>query len=349
MERFQSEPTRCLANNMRGLRCGISIDNGTEKVTRQLLIDLDEMDVTDSPRWVIHLAKLTNLAVCGYQRTSIRNEVGRLGQPELPKGSMQTLMSEDSITGMVKKMVSHILERDESKTHRDQEISEVNATTPANRIAYWLRELPTALHYLPEYLPYHTPESSGLSTSKWILEQANRPLSTYEPDEREPGYLYVYWNRATFGVSKIGCTTRDVDTRIKEWEDGCGHIAEEQYRSPVPVRNVARAEKLIHADLKDYRVFEPACYGCLKSHNEWFRDVDFEIILGRIEFWTQWISKEPYELKKGYDLKKGKWLLKDDAKEELMHTVSDSHARKKEKILMTRPSRRSSFKSGIGV
>lgn len=97
-------------------------------------------------------------------------------------------------------------------------------------------------------------------------------------------------------------------------------------------------EQLIHADLKDYRVFEPACHGCLKSHNEWFGGVEFEVILERIKFWTQWISKGPYENDKG------RWLLREDFKKELpqLYTMSNGHARKMKERLMARTSRRSS-------
>lgn len=198
----------------------------------------------------------------------------------------------------------------------------------------------TTLHYIPKYLPYQNDGSSEISVSELVLEQAKKPLSK---EELKPGYIYVYWNRAAFGVRKIGYTTRDVDLRIREWQDGCKHIAEEQYRSTKKVCNVARIEQLIHADLKDYRVFEPACYGCFKTHNEWFKGVDLKVILSRIEFWTQWISTEPYvEIK-------GRWLLREDSKLELPQLLLTGHKVSETSVKDDKPSvrrsRRTSSKS----
>lgn len=185
-------------------------------------------------------------------------------------------------------------------------------------------ELPTAASlYLPEFIPYFDHGSSGLSANKWVQIQAKKPLSGKELSR---GYIYVYWNRASFGVWKIGCTGRDVELRLSEWADNCKHSAAELYRS-VGVRNVRRVERLIHADLKDYRVFQPACHSCLTSHNEWFTNVDFEVILERIEFWCQWISKEPYTEDSG--------LLKEDARKQLprLLSIGESSLRKKERLM----------------
>lgn len=236
MERFRSEPTLCLANKGDGSKCRSRMPAETQETIRQLLIHLDAMDIDNSPSWVIQLVKLTNLAVCRYQRTSIRTKVSRLGQPEPSKGSEQTIatpvLSEDTIKVNIKEVVSPTVERDDRDTHvGDQEIKEVDSpATSVRKISYWLREMPwTALHYLAEYLPYHAPGSAHLSASEWVLKQAEQPLSIDEPNELRDGYLYVYWNQATFGLRKIGYTTRNVDSRIGEWESGCKHIAEEQY------------------------------------------------------------------------------------------------------------------------
>jgi hypothetical protein len=53
------------------------------------------------------------------------------------------------------------------------------------------------------------------------------------------------------------------------------------------VRIVARVEPLIPAELKEYRVFEAACLGYLKNHSEWLTNVDFKVIVERIEFWAE--------------------------------------------------------------
>lgn len=167
--------------------------------------------------------------------------------------------------------------------------------------------------YLPLFLPYRPPESAHLTVNEFVVQQAMEPFDI-NPDRRNElgeGYLYVYWNEATFGIRKIGYTTGKVKDRLDAWEKDCNHIATQQYSSPAKVRHAARVEQLVHADLMDYRVFEPACRGCLKSHVEWFKDVDLSFIIRRIEAWTDWIGEGPYE-KVGR-----KWHLTDKGKERM--------------------------------
>ncbi len=146
------------------------------------------------------------------------------------------------------------------------------------------------LKYLPQFLPYRPSESRRLNPIEFAIKIAREPFDA-SPD----GYLYVYWNEATFGVRKIGYTTQEVRKRLEQWETGCKHVAVEQYRSPCKVRHAARVEQLVHADLLDCRVFEPACHACLASHIEWFRGVDLPFIIRRIEAWSQWINEGPYQ------------------------------------------------------
>ena len=345
MERFYREPTLCLANNARGLRCGWRIPPENREMIMRLLSNLAARNIIDDTRrCVIQLAKLTNMAVCHFQRVSVRVKIVLLVLPDLFRGSAQLftgpIMSEVTIKAKIEELSSLTVVRDDSKNHpKEQEVKEVDApaATSTEKITYWLREMPKmVLQYLPEYLPYHPPGSSHLRVSEWVMNQAQAPFSTRNPNEIGEGYLYVYWNRATFGVRKIGYTS-NVGLRLKSWETECNHIAEEQYRSPFKVKHVARVERLVHADLQDYRVFEPACHGCLKSHIEWFKDVDFEIILKSIEFWTQWIMKEPY------DVCGSQRRLKQEGKNELLQycaRLSGAKARGREASSTTRTSPR---------
>ena len=150
--------------------------------------------------------------------------------------------------------------------------------------------------YLPQFLPYRPPESAHLTVNELIVQRAMEPFkASPDPKELGNGYIYVYWNEATFGVRKIRFTTKKVSDRLKEWETDCNHVAIEQYSSPCKVQYAARVEQLLHGELLEHRVHEPACRHCLKSHIEWFRGVNLPFIIGRIEAWSQWISEEPYE------------------------------------------------------
>jgi len=51
------------------------------------------------------------------------------------------------------------------------------ATTSTIEATYWLREPPSqALHYLPEYRPYHGPEPCPRSVTECAADQAEKPL-----------------------------------------------------------------------------------------------------------------------------------------------------------------------------
>ena len=87
-------------------------------------------------------------------------------------------------------------------------------------------------------------------------------------------------------------------------------------------------ERLVHAELQGYRVFEPACHGRLKSQIEWFKDVDFGIILRSIEFWTRWMTKEPYE--RSGTSSGSSWRLKQSGRDEIERyfaTLSEPNAK----------------------
>lgn len=150
--------------------------------------------------------------------------------------------------------------------------------------------------YLPYFLPFRSSELAKMTVNRFVVQQATEPFNIKLDPKKKlgEGFLYIYWNAATFGVRKIG-STNDVGARLTKWEKDCKHGAVEQYRSPRKVRHVARVEQLVHADLSDYRVFEPACRGCLKSHIEWFSGLSLALIIRRIEAWSQWIDEKPYE------------------------------------------------------
>ena len=160
--------------------------------------------------------------------------------------------------------------------------------------------------YLPQFLPYRPSESAGLTVNQFVLKVAREP-----PKAHDEGYLYVYWNEATFGVRKIGFTTKEVSDRLKDWENQCNHVATEQYRSPNKVQYPKKVEELVHADLMHYRVYEPACHTCFKSHIEWFKGVDLPFIIERIEAWSQWISGNPYQTIDG------QWRLTPEAEDSI--------------------------------
>ena len=258
--RFAKDQTRCLANSSSGARCNSRdrIPVEYRPIVGKLLRQLRVLNIESSPTSCVNkLLALTNLAVCIYQRVAIRKKVASL-EPQWKSGRPHS-------SGLDK--------------------------------------------YLPLLLPYRRPESAQLTVNDFVARQAMEPFDVnpdsekrsdprtkLDPDkELGKGYMYIYWNEATFGVLKIGFTTREVSVRLGEWEKGCKHAAKQQYSSPCKVQHVARVEQLVHAELLRYRVFEPACRTCLKSHIEWFQGVNLAFVVKRIEVWSQWMSEGPYQ------------------------------------------------------
>ena len=343
MERFQSEPTWCLANRKKdGSRCQCRMASKNQQAIRKLLTKLAAMNMGNKTSTsVAELVKLIKMAVCHNQRDELEEKVSLLIQPDSPKDSARPsagpIVKEAAIKGKLEKLPSSLQMRDESRTTEGQEVQPVDAPIAflGCKIIWWWREpRKTAFVYLPAYHPYRKDGSHCSNVEEWVKQQAETPLTK---SELTAGYLYVYWNRATFGVRKIGFSTRDVSVRLGEWERDCKHIAEEQYRSPSKVRNVKRVERLVHAELKDFRVEEHDCPGCKRDHDEWFKDVNLEIILESIEFWTDWVMKEQYEEVDS------EWLLKEDAKNEsseLCTRLSVANIRERKEKSIKRTSQR---------
>jgi T5orf172 domain len=321
IRRFQDKPNWCLANKKDGSRCRWRMPLGTQNKITQLLVEVAEMNIyVNIQECLDKLVALTLIAVCDHQQDSVTWKLKSLLRADRLRSSAQaistnsTSQTEESRT--VDRSGSALMKQESGPNlARKERGSETPVTTSAIKVTYWLREPPSqALHYLPEYRPYRPPELCSRSVRKWIVEQAKKPLFIPDPgitgkfqelDERKDGYLYIYWNRASFGLVKIGCTTTDVDRRLQQWEEKCGHLAEEHYRSPFRIKHVARVEKLIHTEFGEHRVFEPFCHGCGGKHIEWFRGLDLGIVINRIKAWTEWIMKEPYEQNLGH------WRLKD--------------------------------------
>ena len=289
MERFQKEPKWCLGNSKQdGLRCHsrIKSDIHHHQEITQLLTKLAAMNIkTNKPKCVIdELGKLIELAVCYNQCDELRKKVNLLVLPDPPKGSARP--SASPIQG------------------REMQGVDDPFVISAGKLTSWCRELPKgASVYLPDYRPYQPASSYSPNVEDWVMKQAATPLTV---SELTAGYLYVYWNQATFGVSKIGYSSNEVSERLRQWETKCKHIAEEQYRSPFEVRNVMRLERLVHAELKAYRVEEHGCHGCSGKHKEWFKGVGLDIILESIAFWTEWIMEGQYEeVESEWHLKEG--------------------------------------------
>ena len=111
---------------------------------------------------VIQLARLTNLAVCRFQRNSVRIKLLLNVIPDLLKSNAQLfdgpIMKEEIIKAKIRELSGSSLAKEGSENQPTrQEVKGVNtlAATSTNAITSWFCELPnTTSHYLPEYLLY---------------------------------------------------------------------------------------------------------------------------------------------------------------------------------------------------
>ena len=166
--------------------------------------------------------------------------------------------------------------------------------------------------HLPVFESYKPVQSSEFTPSDYVL---SKTLPVLKKTELPDGHLYVYWNRASFGVRKIGFTTNTIMTRLRQWTNQCNHVVEELPRPTVRIPHVKRFEKIIHADLNEYRVRDK-CQGCNAVHREWFKDIPDSVLNATIDKWTDWMLTSPYE-----DTKQG-WQLTKIARETLFEVCT---------------------------
>ncbi|KAL1796207.1 hypothetical protein ACET3X_004747 [Alternaria dauci] len=151
---------------------------------------------------------------------------------------------------------------------------------------------------------YEPKKTRGCSVFDALYEQAASPLT---PRARDPGFIYMYWDRAFFGKIKIGYTN-NLAERLKTWKRKCN--PENAYHSgaesQVEMPHVFRVEQLIHTELKEYRL-RRKCDGCDKLHKEWF-EVNQVHAVKVMKKWRDWMLQKPYV----YDETLCQWVIKSE-------------------------------------
>ena len=128
-----------------------------------------------------------------------------------------------------------------------------------------------------------------------LYKLATRSLT---PQNYLEGYIYVYQVDTNPGFYKIGRTAKRSNERIKAQERRCKYTAEVVFppdmNKAIPIPHASRVEKLIHAELKDYRHEQVECKCGVGRHLEWFKTSEAHI-KAVIQKWTSWINTSPYE------------------------------------------------------
>ncbi|KAI4906471.1 hypothetical protein J4E90_010545 [Alternaria incomplexa] len=174
---------------------------------------------------------------------------------------------------------------------------------------------------------YEPKKTRGLSVFSALHEKAASPLGT---KELTPGYVYLFWDKAFFGMVKIG-HTKDLAKRLKSWNAKCRHQHDyhSSMESQVVMPHVHRVEQLIHTELKGCRL-RRQCEGCGKLHKEWF-EANQAHVVKVMKKWREWILQEPYV----QDEESGEWVLKPEMFASLDQMLSSKQQSSSE--LATRP------------
>ena len=341
-KRFNSEPKICLLNTKKGQRCRGRIHWEHEDMTREVLTSLANLYFKDDEQECIHqLERLADLAVCkrnhrGKARRLIdsilhdhgasliesvdgtdRFQAGASGwgsstAKKTDKSSRTSFKKQDVIPDDIRKEIQDCVKGRHDDGRMKYNFRATRSTTLKKRISY-----------LPRFLPYKPREATKSSTTEWLKKQISKPLL---PSELASGWLYVYWNRASFGFVKIGFTTKGVEQRLKRWISQCEHEAELHACSDRRIPHVRRLEQIVHAEFKDFRYCQMNCPGCHGSHKEWFQLPSDLIRKKVIEKWIQWMLTEPYEEIQGV------WQLKPHHAENLDELGNLLHVRETQEV-----------------
>ena len=324
--RFQKSTKHCLGNNRKGERCGSQRNlNGPE--IRSLLVEM--ADTYDEDACINKLERLVELGTCWSFRKkifprlikSLKYEIAMRdhGRSILCEAVKESDIPQSLDQKSIKKETTFSDTADDDQTQDvipDREKKAIKnsvLTKKQTSISNPVHRSSRNVVKLSKFKPYRTPDTRAKPKHQYMEDILRKPLTKRE---ETGGYIYSYWNEASFGYRKIGLTTKNVKKRLTEWEDLCGHPAKKQHRSLFSP-HIHRVEKLIHADLADFRLCEEKCPGCSRKHREWFNVEPAGLIEKTIIKWTMWMQQRPYEEKNG------KWQLK----EEFNHEVSNMCAK----------------------
>ena len=346
---FCDKASTCLWQKGNGARCGRRVlAQNQGLINDQMMFEkLEDLVVETQGREGSELlGKLADLTFCkanhlelarmkikkSLARTLLCDDVASIAHETLPKAS------KDSKKDFANELMMANFSFDQKATSARVKTIVCKTTRKGTRVKY-----------IPNFVPYGRPGRLKMRLCDWVQIHISRELTKIL--DQKDGYIYVYWNEAVFGAKKIGFTTGDVALRLQGWETTCKHVAKELYRSAHRIPHVHRLEQIIHAELSDYRVREPHCRGCGKSHNEWFKDLPDEVYRPLIEKWTKWIMEKPYEEDL---LRGGGWYLSKLAEEALpglceqivdkaamkITALTNSDKRKRSQLQSKLPSRR---------
>jgi hypothetical protein len=311
--RLEESPAKCVASmSTRGdKRCR---NNRPSQSTDNIFRELSKCDIhVDADKFVKYVYQLVNATQCGSHRNvayarikkyleEIAPNPFKLSKKDLVDFTLWihaiSIRDQPASYNSISLPVLPVKEtRVRSKVLERKPVLSPSRSDRANRV--------TAPSSSLDFVPYLPKSTRYLDVPSALRKAISKPLGS---KGLERGHIYVFWETGKFGKVKIG-RTDNLERRLKEWNGKCGRPHEyhpASGRDLVEIRHVDRVERLMHLELKDYRM-ERYCEKCKVTHNEWFQ-VEEALVVQVFLKWKSWIEQEPYAL----DSDTGKWELRPD-------------------------------------
>ncbi|MCJ1336711.1 hypothetical protein MMC09_001989 [Bachmanniomyces sp. S44760] len=362
----QGQRDRCVAFNTgkvrHGLRCGWTIKWKSSDLVKTLYERFTSVSLrADTDECEKRLQELVKIVYCDRHETKARAKItewkthedasnlsnisfvtstSRTAQVATPATGTVTVKSsvaKDSvipIRSTVPKKVDESTTKKSGKAMQpafDTQLFNFNAATGTASL-----KPGTTLTWYKQDMYLWCPRSiAEMSEAEAVRSALGINLSQRDPDEVTSGFVYVYSFPGNFGLIKIGFTTRDPKVRLDEWKEKCKHEAILEYpKEPQDVRKIkhaGRVERLVHTELKNFRMKEVKCKACGQEHEEWFR-TSHGHAKAVVQKFSEWIEQKPY-VDQG-----SSWALKQEFRrdtEEICRPV-DLQVPKSEKALVKR-------------
>ncbi|EAU34096.1 predicted protein [Aspergillus terreus NIH2624] len=175
---------------------------------------------------------------------------------------------------------------------------------------------------LQQLIPWCPDGQKKRSINQRLLETCISPLTPKK--DHKTGFIYICLSSGGHERMKIGCA-ENIDGRLRQLgkcEKGLSLYFPKDDEKGLPIPHFYRAEKLIQAELRDYRRELSNCSNCNKNHREWFEGVGVDLAADVARKWIDWVRRKPYVLR-DYE-GKAEWVLSDEASDSLK-TVCKPH------------------------
>jgi len=295
-DRLSEIPTRCISTLVKD---GITRCRAQAKRRDLLMVEsLQALEESFSRRnhttLFYCISEILGNAMCGnhYRTATSDKRIDELRRVVEILPDRSTSRAKDRAKDEVKDEVKYEVE-DEAENEVDDEVEDLNL---------WLDKIFTTL-----FEPYQPGRQStkGNSTSLALHNLLEKPLQP--KTDLDDGFIYMFRYAGLSGHLKIG-RSGDIHKRLLEWNRQCKRdheLLKPSYDSElVKVPHVNRVEKLVHAELQEFRKSTKTCTGCGKKHDEWF-EVDEDHAMAVFMKWKKWIKTSPYEQNE-----KGEWRLR---------------------------------------